>query len=105
MGAYHHGSLREALLKAALEALREVGLEALSLRDVARRAGVSTAAPYHHFSDKDELVAALAMQGFERLERQLISALDRAGQSPARRLDAVCRAYFAFATKQQISTR
>jgi AcrR family transcriptional regulator len=99
MKNYHHGDLREALLKAALAALGEVGLEQLSLRGVARRAGVTTGAPYHHFADKEALVAALATQGFERLERSLRRALTHAGSSPARRLEAVCRAYLTFATK------
>ena len=61
--AYHHGDLRRALLAAALEAVGEVGPAALSLRDLARRAGVSHAAPAHHFGDKAGLLTALAARG------------------------------------------
>lgn len=64
---YHHGNLPEALLRSARELLQEEGLEALSLRAVARRAGVSQAAPYHHFKDKITLMAAVAEQGHREL--------------------------------------
>ncbi|WP_422738284.1 TetR/AcrR family transcriptional regulator [Micromonospora sp. WMMD729] len=74
--AYHHGDLRRALLDAALEAIGEVGPAALSLRDLARRAGVSHAAPAHHFGDKAGLLTALATQGFERLTQALVAAGD-----------------------------
>lgn len=62
--AYHHGSLREALVQAAVDILEERGLAALSLRETARRAGVSHAAPYHHFQDKEALLSAVAARGF-----------------------------------------
>ncbi len=65
--AYHHGDLRRALLAAALEAIEESGPAALSLRDLARRAGVSHAAPAHHFGDKAGLLTALAAEGFDLL--------------------------------------
>ncbi|MCY1000001.1 TetR/AcrR family transcriptional regulator [Myxococcus sp. MISCRS1] len=70
--SYHHGDLRAALLKAALELL-ETGSE-LSLREVARRAGVSSAAPYRHFADKRALESALAAEGFRELGRELSQA-------------------------------
>ena len=63
-GAYHHGDLRNALLRAAESLLNEQDPEKLSLRAVARAAGVSAAAPYHHFSSKEELLASLAAEGF-----------------------------------------
>jgi AcrR family transcriptional regulator len=65
--AYHHGDLRRALLSAAVEAITESGPTALSLRDLARRAGVSHAAPTHHFGDKAGLLTALAAEGFDLL--------------------------------------
>ncbi|BCB79961.1 TetR/AcrR family transcriptional regulator [Phytohabitans flavus] len=65
--SYHHGDLRRALLAAAAEAIAESGPAALSLRDLARRAGVSHAAPAHHFGDKAGLLTALAVEGFNRL--------------------------------------
>jgi AcrR family transcriptional regulator len=73
--AYHHGNLREALIKAALRAIAEDGPEGFTLRDVARRAGVSAAAPYRHFQDKDELLAAVAGECAERLAATIEAAL------------------------------
>lgn len=64
---YHHGDLRRSLIEAALELLEQEGAEQLSLRGVARRAGVSHTAPYHHFADRGALVAALAEEGFKGL--------------------------------------
>jgi AcrR family transcriptional regulator len=72
--SYHHGDLRRALLAAATEAIAEQGPAALSLRDLARRAGVSHAAPTHHFGDKKGLLTALAAEGFERLAAALREA-------------------------------
>jgi len=69
--SYHHGDLRTALLQAAGEILEEQGLAALSLREAARRAGVSHNAPYRHFPDRDSLLAALAAQGFDFLDEAL----------------------------------
>ena len=63
---YHHGDLRAALLRTAGEMLEKEGLAALSLREVARRAGVSHNAPYRHFPDRDSLLAALAEEGYQR---------------------------------------
>ena len=67
MSTYHHGDLRTALLQAAGDLLEEQGLGALSLREAARRAGVSHNAPYRHFPDRNALLAALASEGFSRL--------------------------------------
>lgn len=64
---YHHGDLRRAILSAALEVIRNDGVAAISLRDLARRAGVSHAAPAHHFKDKAGLLTAIAAEGFELL--------------------------------------
>jgi AcrR family transcriptional regulator len=62
---YHHGNLREARLEAAIHLIGEVGPTAFTSREVARRAGVSHNAPYRHFRDKDDLLAAFATEGFE----------------------------------------
>jgi AcrR family transcriptional regulator len=67
---YHHGNLRQALLAAAEDLLVAGGLEALSWREIARRAGVSPGAPYHHFADKAALLTALAQQHLSELDRQ-----------------------------------
>ena len=75
---YHHGDLRRALLNAADALLERVGMAALSLRAVAREAGVSPAAPYHHFKDKHELLSAIAREGFQRLKLAMAEAERRA---------------------------
>jgi AcrR family transcriptional regulator len=72
---YHHGNLRQALLDAARDLVHESGVESLTLRKVARRAGVSTGAPYHHFADKADLVYALARQSLEQLDQASEAAL------------------------------
>ncbi len=95
---YHHGELRAALLAAAEAALVEMPLEAVSLREIARRAGVSHAAPKHHFSTLGGLFAEIAASGFERFVAALDGAADRqSDQSPAARLRAMARAYLRFA--------
>jgi AcrR family transcriptional regulator len=76
---YHHGDLRRALIRAALDAIVEGGPANLSLRDLARRAGVSHAAPAHHFGDKAGLLSAVAAEGFERLAATLDEAWRRTG--------------------------
>jgi AcrR family transcriptional regulator len=76
---YHHGDLRRALLSAAVEAVQEYGPGALSLRDLARRAGVSHAAPAHHFGDKAGLLTALAAQGYDLLAAELSRAREETG--------------------------
>jgi AcrR family transcriptional regulator len=74
--AYHHGDLRRVLLVSAAAAIDEAGIAALSMRDLARRAGVSHAAPAHHFGDKAGLLTALAVEGYERLADALTGADD-----------------------------
>ncbi len=69
--AYHHGNLRQALVEAALESLERDGLAGITLRGVAAHVGVSHAAPYAHFRDKDALLAAVAAEGFRRLRARL----------------------------------
>ncbi len=93
---YHHGDLRGALIKAAQRTLEEEGLAALSLRAVARRAGVSSAAPYHHFPDKQALLDAVAERGFDSLTAAMTTRMDRVTGSTAR-LEASGIGYVAFA--------
>lgn len=71
---YHHGNLRQAIIDAAVELVRDEGVEAMTLREAARRAGVSSGAPFRHFATKRELVLALAEQGMAQL-RQAIEAV------------------------------
>lgn len=76
--SYHHGNLRAALIQATLRAIAEDGPDGFTLRDVARRAGVSPAAPYRHFQDKDELLAAVAAECADRLGRMVAAAVAEA---------------------------
>jgi AcrR family transcriptional regulator len=89
---YHHGDLRTAILGAASELLREQGVDRISLRECARRVGVSHAAPYRHFANKEALVAALAAEGFDRLREAGAKAMVglrrvRPGRALLRRAD------------------
>jgi AcrR family transcriptional regulator len=93
---YHHGDLRRALLDAAERVLEREGVGALSLRAVAREAGVSAAAPYHHFKDKDDLLAAAARAGFEKMTAYMRHAAQDA-PDPRARLNAIGVAYVCFA--------
>jgi AcrR family transcriptional regulator len=95
---YHHGDLREALLLAAAAALNEMPVEEVSLREIARRAGVSHAAPKHHFASLGQLLAEVVAGGFEDFHQALQMAANRdADQSPRSRLMAMGRAYLRFA--------
>jgi AcrR family transcriptional regulator len=96
--AYHHGDLRRALLDAAIDILRDEGAHALTLREVARRVGVTQAAPYHHFADKDAILASVAEEGFAKLSAAMRRARDAAQQKPLPRLRALGEGYVAFAT-------
>ncbi|MEY9992461.1 AcrR family transcriptional regulator [Streptomyces sp. V4I8] len=93
---YHHGDLRAALLAAAERTLREKGTAALSLRELAREVGVSHAAPGRHFKDKQTLLNALALAGYERLAQSL-SAADDPALPLEPRLTSLGRAYLGFA--------
>jgi len=94
--AYHHGDLRRALLEAALALIEQGGIEGLSLRAVARKAGVSHNAPYHHFPDRAGLLAAIAEEGFAQLARE-IAAARAAAPAPRARMQACGLAYIRFA--------
>jgi AcrR family transcriptional regulator len=96
---YHHGNLREALLEAGLELLRDHGAEALGLRELARQAGVSRTAPYRHFENKEALVAAIAEQGFLRLQAYLDDARTREGADIERWFLEAGRQYIRFAAE------
>ncbi|MEU5314740.1 TetR/AcrR family transcriptional regulator [Streptomyces sp. NPDC021562] len=95
---YHHGDLRAALLTSAERTLREKGTAALSLRELARDIGVSHAAPGRHFKDKQALLDALALSGYDRLNRALAAA-DLPGATLGPRLTSLARAYLGFAVE------
>lgn len=96
---YHHGDLREALLTAAEQLLHDEGLQGLTLRACARRAGVSHAAPKHHFADLSELLSEVAARGFDRLTTELEQARERSEADPDSRFVAVIRTYVDFARR------
>ncbi|MBI3367271.1 MAG: helix-turn-helix transcriptional regulator [Burkholderiales bacterium] len=100
---YHHGNLRESLLAAADGLLAERGAAGFTLREVAKRAGVSHAAPYHHFASLDALLAAIA----ERAFNTLADAMARASRAPEprQRLLAICEAYVVCARRQPAQFR
>jgi AcrR family transcriptional regulator len=99
--AYHHGDLANALLGAALEAIGEHGVAAVSLRDIARRAGVSHGAPAHHFKDKAGLLTALATQGHLRLSETLSRARANHPDDSLEAFKATGVAYVMFAIEQR----
>src|SRR4030081_280325 len=80
---YHHGNLKEALLQAALGLIAEKGAAGFTFADAARMAGVSPAAPYRHFRDRDELLSSIAQRGFEQFEAVLTGAWDDGRQAGA----------------------
>lgn len=94
---YHHGDLRHALVEAALEVLAEGGTEALGLRELARRVGVSASAPYRHFRDRQALIQAVAAAGFEEFLAAIEAA--KAGVAPEDQLEAMAEAYVQFALR------
>ena len=96
---YHHGHLREALLQAAIQLIAEVGPAGFTLREVARRAGVSHNAPYRHFPDREDLLAAVAAQGFRELNEAMLEAVTH-HRSSVGRLKGAGLAYVEFALRR-----
>src|SRR3954453_18185918 len=97
---YHHGNLREALIRAALELIAQKGPAGFTFAEAARWAGVSPAAPYRHFRDRDELLASIAHRGFEQFEAALTRAWDGGRPEPFAAFDRLGKAYLAFARKE-----
>lgn len=105
-GAYHHGDLRNSMINHALSIIDREGIGGLTLRKAARHAGVSHAAPAHHFGDKKGLLAAIAEQGFKQMIRQMEQAilLVPAG-NPLEKLKSIGMAYIEYAVKNPSSFR
>jgi AcrR family transcriptional regulator len=96
---YHHGNLREALLRAAEKALETNGVQSISLRELSRQLGVSHGSPRRHFAGRQALLDALAIRGFEQFDEALGRAAGKRGQEFKSRLTKFARAYVGFALK------
>ena len=96
-GAYHHGNLREALIQAARELIKEKGPGGFTFADAARSAGVSPAAPYRHFRDREALLADVAREGFQRFEAMLATGWNGGKPDAMTAFNNVGKAYLAFA--------
>ena len=94
---YHHGNLKEALLQAALGLIAEKGAAGFTFADAARFAGVSPAAPYRHYRDRDDLLSDVAKRGFEEFEQRLSKAWDDGKPEPRAAFERLGKAYLAFA--------
>jgi AcrR family transcriptional regulator len=102
--AYHHGDLRNSLREAARAILEEEGLAALSLRAVARRAGVSHAAPYRHYPNHEALLVELAIEGFEELRAEIVAAASGPGHADER-ISEIGAAYMRFVARRPALAR
>lgn len=98
--SYHHGNLREALIEAALAMIAERGPAGFSFAEVARAAGVSPAAPYRHFRDRNALIAEVARIGFDRFTADLEAAWNGGRPDPVQAIENCGRAYLAFARRE-----
>ncbi len=96
-GGYHHGNLKEALVQAALDLIASKGPAGFTFAEAARSAGVSPAAPYRHFRNRDELLASVAQQGFEQFEARPTAAWDDGRPDTPSAFQRVGKAYLAFA--------
>jgi len=97
---YHHGNLKETLVRAALELIAQKGPAGFTFAEAARWAGVSPAAPYRHFRDRDELLADVARRGFDQFEAALARAWDDGRPDPFTAFDRVGKAYLQFAKSE-----
>ncbi len=98
--SYHHGNLREALIEAALRLIRDKGPAGFTFAEAARAAGVSPAAPYRHFRDRDDLIAEVALRGFQAFAAALSAAWDGGRPAPLAALHRIGAAYLAFARSE-----
>ncbi|WP_293749641.1 TetR/AcrR family transcriptional regulator [uncultured Paraglaciecola sp.] len=95
--SYHHGDLRSTLLNAANLLLKETGIEGLSLRKLADKVGVSRTAPYHHFKDKNQLLCAIAEQGFVQWQQDAANIFNQTGLSPKDKYRQFFHGYISYA--------
>jgi AcrR family transcriptional regulator len=95
-GRYHHGDLRAALIETAIEVIAERGVRGFSMAEASRRLGVAVSAPYGHFADRDDLLAAVAVHAYELFYAELVPVISQAA-APAERLAELARCYVRFA--------
>lgn len=100
-GAYHHGNLREALIQAALDLIAERGLGGFAVAELARAVGVSAAAPYRHFRDRDAVVAEVAKRGFLALADAMRKAAEGRSRNPVAALEDCAQAHLAYAARER----
>ncbi len=99
--AYHHGNLREALIQAALVLIAERGIAGFAVAELARAVGVSAAAPYRHFRDRDAVVAEVARRGFDMLAAEMRAAADARRGDLVAALESCAQAHLTFAAREQ----
>lgn len=99
--AYHHGNLREALIEAALALIAQRGIAGFAVSELARAVGVSSAAPYRHFRDRDAVVAEVARRGFDGLAREMRLAVEERRNDPVAALERCAQAHLAFAAREK----
>jgi AcrR family transcriptional regulator len=98
--SYHHGDLKNALITAGIEILKNEGLGGLSLRNVAKQAGVSHSAPYAHFADKQALIAAIATEGHTQIFKKISTLIEQNPDQPAQQLVKAALAYLEFGLEE-----
>ncbi len=98
--AFHHGDLREALIAATRQLLVERGADGFSLADACRLAGVSTAAPYKHFRDKQEILQEIVERAFDDMTNKMLEAVAKAGEGTIEAIIAIGQSYLAFALRE-----
>lgn len=98
---YHHGDLRDVLIDSAYHMVANDGAENFSLADICRCAGVSTAAPYRHFKDRDEILAEVCSRGFEQMTQMAQDAVRAKGEGTLEGITAMGQSYVAFAVENQ----
>lgn len=98
--AYHHGDLRAQLVNATRRLVEEKGPDAFSVSEACRAAGVSTAAPYRHFSDKQDMLIAVAMDGMQRMREQMLAAIENLPQGTSNAIAAIGLVYVEFAQRE-----
>jgi AcrR family transcriptional regulator len=102
---YHHGNFKHAIIEAAIEIIQNEGIKMLSLRNVARKIGVSHSALYRHYKNKEELIVSLALNGFQKLIQIMDKAIEKFPDDPKARLKEMGKKHIQFAVKNSVYYR